>query len=140
MADTAFLLRLASSRPTAGVCCALGTRSAERLLLLLLVVCCGWCVATGVLLLVCFVSGEFKKKDKLAKPKPSHKGTVIYRLKPFKNQVSCRTLLPPAPPGPASSTAAAFQTRGLSCSPSSALPTPPAPASLQHTSVVGRTP
>lgn len=30
--------------------------------------------------------GEFKKKDKLAKPKPSHKGTVIYRLKPFKNQ------------------------------------------------------
>jgi hypothetical protein len=33
------------------------------------------------------VAGEFKKKDKLAKPKPSHKGTVIYRLKPFKNQV-----------------------------------------------------
>lgn len=32
-------------------------------------------------------TGEFKKKDKLAKPKPSHKGTVIYRLKPFKNQV-----------------------------------------------------
>lgn len=32
-------------------------------------------------------TGEFKKKDKLAKPKPSHKGTVIYRLKPFRNQV-----------------------------------------------------
>lgn len=27
-----------------------------------------------------------KKKDKLAKPKASTKGTVIYRLKPFKNQ------------------------------------------------------
>eukprot|EP00879_Flechtneria_rotunda_P027437 GHRR01029393.1.p1 GENE.GHRR01029393.1~~GHRR01029393.1.p1 ORF type:complete len:133 (+),score=29.05 GHRR01029393.1:263-661(+) len=27
-----------------------------------------------------------KKKDKLAKPKPSTKGTVIYRLKPFNNQ------------------------------------------------------
>lgn len=36
--------------------------------------------------------GEFKKKDKLAKPKPSHKGTVIYRLKPFKNQVRPTTL------------------------------------------------
>jgi hypothetical protein len=28
-----------------------------------------------------------KKKDK---PKPSHKGTVIYRCKPFKNQVGAR--------------------------------------------------
>lgn len=27
-----------------------------------------------------------KKKDKLAKPKPSTKGTVIYRYKPFRNQ------------------------------------------------------
>lgn len=36
---------------------------------------------------VIYQSGEFKKKDKLAKPKPSHKGTVIYRLKPFRNQV-----------------------------------------------------
>lgn len=38
-------------------------------------------------------AGEFKKKDKLAKPKPSHKGTVIYRLKPFRNQV--RTAVAP---------------------------------------------
>jgi hypothetical protein len=39
------------------------------------------------LLLLLLLVGEFKKKDKLAKPKPSHKGTIIYRLKPFKNQV-----------------------------------------------------
>jgi hypothetical protein len=41
-----------------------------------------------------FYAGEFKKKDKLAKPKPSHKGTVIYRLKPFKNQVSRLSMQP----------------------------------------------
>jgi DNA methyltransferase 1-associated protein 1 len=28
----------------------------------------------------------FKKKDKQQKPKPSAKGTVVYRRKPFKNQ------------------------------------------------------
>lgn len=49
-------------------------------MLMLSHVSCFWC------------AGEFKKKDKHAKPKPSHKGTVIYRWKPFRNQV--RTLWP----------------------------------------------
>ncbi len=32
------------------------------------------------------MDGLKKKKDKQAKPKPSSKGTVIFRLKPFRNQ------------------------------------------------------